>query len=442
MGRGHIHFIGIGGIGVSALARLYRARGFVVSGSDVARSEVTDALRREDMRVHIGRQTGKHIPSATEAIVYSAAVRPDNPELREARRRGCATKTYAQALGELGQEFKTIAIAGAHGKSTVTALAALILIRGKRDPTVIVGTVIREFGGKNFRRGRSRWLVIEADEYRASFLNYAPHIAVVTNIDREHLDFYKSIAKIEGAFLDFLTRIRPGGTAILNRDDPRLRRIGAHLARARGDVNIVWYSLRDPAARKVKSVIRIPGRHNVSNALAARAVGRLLGVPDQKILSAIGAYRGAWRRFQYLGRVNEAVLIADYAHHPTEIRATLEATRERFPRGRIWCVFQPHHYERIQALFQEFIRAFDACDALILLDIYEVAGRERSRKSDAVSSAALASAVNRRGAPALYLPDPRRLKPFLRQALGRGDVLLMMGAGDIWEMTKELTRLN
>ncbi|MDP3727804.1 MAG: cyanophycin synthetase, partial [bacterium] len=217
-------------------------------------------------------------------------------------------------------------------------------------------------------------------------------------------------------------------------------RMGARLRLARRDVRITWYSLKKPAARKIRKIIRIPGEHNVSNAAAAYAVGRLLRIPAKKILAAIGAYRGAWRRFDHQGRFRGAEIIADYAHPPTEIRATLQAAREKFPKRRIWCVFQPHHYERLQALFQEFSRAFADCDALILLDVYEVAGRERTQKAGGVNSERLARAVSRRGIPALYIADPGRLRPLLKRWLKPGDVLLMLGAGDIWETTKELMR--
>jgi UDP-N-acetylmuramate--alanine ligase len=473
--------IGIGGIGVSALARLYRSRGFQVSGSDIARSEITDALSKKGIRVHIGPHHSLNLLAKTSRVVYSVAVKPNNPELRQAERRRIPCLTYAEAVGELTREFRTIAVAGAHGKSTTTALIGLMLAKAGLDPTVIVGAKLHEFKDSNFRAGRSSWLVLEADEYRASFLNYAPAVAVVTNIDREHLDFYKTVSRIEKAFLTFLTRIKPNGAAVLNRDDHRLRRIGLRLARARPDVRITWYSIRSPATRKIKSAIRIPGQHNIRNALAAYAAARLCQAKLGTALAAIRAYRGAWRRFDYQGLFAGARVFADYAHHPTEIRATLQAAKEllnqraarqiplrpliyNFPRPRknvyyeethhrrwrenteqhdmdsprLWCVFQPHHYERTRDLFPEFVKAFDGCDALILLDIYEVAGRERHRHSPAVSSIALARAIRRRGLPALYLPEPRRLAAFLRRWLRPGDVLLMMGAGSIWEMTKRL----
>ena len=438
-----VHCIGIGGIGVSALARLYRAGGFRVTGSDLVRSEITEALVKEGIRVFIGTHGRKHILPSVTRVVYSAAVRRNNPELREAQHRGIPCQTYAQALGELTRGFKTIAVAGSHGKSTTTAMIALVMTRAGLDPTVIVGTKLKEFGppagGSNFRLGRSPYLVIEADEYHGSFWNYRPWLAVVTSIDREHIDFYQNIAGVTQGFKKFIKGVAPDGHLILNADDARLKRISqsaTQLPRNR----VHWFSRRNREAPMLRRTLRIPGQHNVANALAAYRVGEILGIPRRRIVKALAAYRGSWRRFDYQGALHGAKVFADYAHHPTEVKATLEAAREKFPKRRIWCVFQPHHYERTHDLFKEFSRAFRDCDALILLDIYEVAGRERTQKSRTVNSETLAAAVSRHGTPALYVAHPARLRPFLRKSLRPGDVLLMMGAGSIWEMTKALMR--
>lgn len=445
MEQQHIHCIGIGGIGVSALARLCRSRGFKVSGSDLAESEITEKLRKEGVAVAIGPHRASNIPKNATAVIYTAALEPSNPELREARRRKIKTRSYAEAIGELTRKYQTIAVAGAHGKSTTTALTSLILAKGGIDPTVIVGTKLREFKNSNFRRGRSRYLVLEADEYRTSFTNYTPFIAVVTNIDREHLDFYKNVSRIEAAFKKFLLRLRPGGILVLNRDNRRLARIGERLEKQAG-AKIIWYSLRDPKAKRIARLLQVPGKHNVSNALAAHAVGRIFKIPEKTIFSALHSYCGAWRRFDYQGvlalhgsaRRGSAKIFADYAHHPTEIAATIQGTREKFPKSKIWCVFQPHHYERTRDLFREFTSAFDGCDAVVMLDIYEVAGREKKNKSPKINSKTLAEAVTRRGVTAHYLREPKRLKSFLQKNLEAGDVVLMMGAGSIWEMTKKL----
>lgn len=441
MKREHIHCIGIGGIGVSALARLYRSRGFRVSGSDLAKSEITEKLQKEGIAVSIGPHRASNIPKSATTVIYTAALKPSNPELRGAMRRKIKTRSYAEAIGELTRQFQTVAVAGAHGKSTTTALTSLVLANGGIDPTVIVGTKLREFKNSNFRRGRSEYLVLEADEYRTSFTNYTPFIAVVTNIDREHLDFYKNVSRIEAAFKKFLLRLRPGGILVLNRDNRRLVRIGERLKKQAG-AKIIWYSLRDRRAGRVARYLQIPGKHNVSNALAAHAVGRIFKIPEKTIFSALHSYCGAWRRFDYQGEFAGAKVIADYAHHPAEIAATVQGTREKFPNSQIWCVFQPHHYERTRDLFREFARSFDGCNAVVMLDIYEVAGREKKNKSPKINSKTLAEAVTRRGVAAHYLREPKRLKTFLQKNLAAGDVVLMMGAGSIWEMTKKLMKKN
>ncbi len=436
----HVHCIGIGGIGVSALARLYRARGWRVSGSDLKRSEITDALKKEGIRVFIGPQRRSNLIREATQVVYSVAVKPDNPELREARQRGLPAKTYAQAVGDLTKRYQTIAVAGSHGKSTTTAMVALMLTRAGLDPTVIVGAKLREFGNTNFRLGKSEYLVLEADEYRGSFWNYHPWIAVITNIDREHLDFYRDLSGITKGFEKFISGIRHDGHLVLNADDERLARLVGKTNPVRPG-RIHRFSLRDREAEPLRSILNIPGVHNVANALAAYRAGQILEIPKEKILATLLRYRGIWRRFDYQGKFAGAKVFADYAHHPTEIKATLQATREKFPRSRIWCVFQPHHYERTRDLFREFSNAFARADAAIILDIYEVAGREQKRRSGDVSAKTLAAAINRRGVPALYLEDPEhRLKPFLMRWLEAGDVLLMAGAGSIWEMTKALMK--
>jgi len=434
-----VHFIGIGGIGMSALARLFQSRGIRVSGSDIERSEITDALRREGIRIAVGPHRRANIPPRTTEVIRTSAVRDSNPEVREAKKRGLALCPYAEALGAITREYRSIAIAGAHGKSTTTALVALVLIRGGFDPTVIIGAKLNEFRDSNFRRGRSTYFVHEADEYRASFLNYSPDIAVITNIDREHLDFYKNIFRIEAAFLKFLLRMKPRGTAILNRDDARLRAVGRRFAARRNDCRILWYSHRNPAAKSIRRVIKIPGKHNVSNAIAALNVASLLHIPYPISLKAIGSYRGAWRRFDYQGKFRGADVIADYAHHPTEIKATLQAARERFPKRRIVAVFQPHHYERLRRLFKEFVGAFHEADLALLIDVYEVVGREEQRKRANVSSAALARAIAKQGTEAHYL-GKSVTRANIKTYLHSGDVLLLMGAGTIWEMTKRLLR--
>ncbi|MBI2096929.1 MAG: UDP-N-acetylmuramate--L-alanine ligase, partial [Candidatus Sungbacteria bacterium] len=265
-----VYFIGIGGIGMSALARYYKARKWAVSGSDLAWSGITKELAKEGVKVKIGHKKG-NLPAGLALVIYSQAIRSSNPELREARRRGVRVAPYPEIVGELTRTYTTIAVAGAHGKSTTTALASLVMIKGGLDPTVIVGAKLKEFGGKNFRAGHGTFLALEADEFGKSFLHYSPAFAIVTNIDNEHLDTYKNIANIKKNFLKFLGNTKIGGTLILNKSSKPLiglkKKIGK-IAEVK-NLKIIWYSLRSPAARKIENIIKIPGKHNVSNALAA-----------------------------------------------------------------------------------------------------------------------------------------------------------------------------
>ncbi|MEK7560368.1 MAG: Mur ligase domain-containing protein [Patescibacteria group bacterium] len=431
----HIHFIGIGGIGMSALARFYHARGAAISGSDIAPSDITRDLLEIGAVITTGDHRAAHIPSDTDLVIATAAAVRDNPELTEARRRKIPVKSYAATLGPITRHFRTVTVSGAHGKSTTTALIALILEAGYCDPTVIIGTKLTEFGGSNFRRGRSQWLVLEADEYNRSFLRYTSHIAVVTNIDAEHLDTYKNVEAVERAFEKFLGRVRPDGRIVANRDDERVRRVAGRFRD-----KVVWYSLGDPDVDRVRRTLAIPGAHNVSNALAARRVGQLLGVPEAQILYTLARFRGAWRRFEFMGIAGGAFVISDYAHHPAEIRATIDAARERFPLRRIWCVFQPHQGERLRLLWNEFLTAFDCADTIVLLPVYEVAGREKKRNpgKGRMTSENLVRELVDRGKNAHYQESFAGAKEFITENTRKGDVLLIAGAGTIHGLAEDL----
>ena len=495
-----VHFIGIGGAGMSALARYFLSQNWDVSGSDLAESPITAELRKEGVKVKIG-QKKSNIRAGMALAVYSQAIRPDNPELKEARRYGIQTLSYPEEIGELTRQYKTITVSGAHGKSTTTALSALILEKGGFDPTVIVGANLKEFGGKNFRKGKcspsellsisrkssdGEYLVLEADEFGRAFLHYSPACAIITNIDREHLDTYKNLADIKKTFLRFLANIRDGGTAIINRDDKNchsLKEKIAALAR-RKNLKVIWYSLRDSAAKKIKEIIQIPGEHNVSNSLAAYYLGQSLEIPEKNILAAIGAYRGASRRMEYRGELKATLLCHpregedsrfknlkvsvydDYAHHPAEIKATLRAFREKFPKAKIICMFQPHQARRLAALFKEFKNAFDSADSTIILPLYKVPGRDEESILD---SEALVRAIQKRRPKrqVFYLNDPKKLKDALNPLLAcsgmknycclrnpskfeaelktknkrhKQIILVMMGAGNIVQYTDELLK--
>lgn len=418
---------------MSALAKYYLLQGTTVSGSDLVSSEITDELKQLGVNITIGKHQKINIPEKTDKIIYTAAVPKQSPELAEAKKRQIKTMLYAEAVGELTKKYKTITVSGAHGKSTTTALTALVLEEGYHDPTVIAGTKIKEFGNSNFRKGGGSYLVLEADEWNKSFLHYSPRIAVVTNIDAEHLDTYKTVRAVERTFEKYLERVPKNGAIVANRDDSRLEKVAKKFGK-----KVTWYSLNDPAAAHVRNVLRVPGEHNVSNALAALTVGRLVGVRETDTLRALGRFSGTWRRFEFKGLFNGAHVFDDYGHHPREIVATIAAARGRFPMRRVWCVYQPHQYQRLQYLWDDFVGAFDHADRICLLPVYDVVGRETKTAKEAVNSLKLTQELVRRGKRACHLDNFDEAKEYLASEIRSGDVVLIMGAGDIYHLTQKL----
>jgi UDP-N-acetylmuramate--alanine ligase len=388
----------------------------------------------------IGPHRKENVPESAARLMYTAAV-GRNPEIEKAKQSGITIQSYAEALGELTRKNLTIAVAGSHGKSTTTALIGLILSEAGLDPTVILGTKLTEFGGSNFRKGFSRILVVEADEWNGSFLNYTPALAIVTNIDKEHLDFYKTHDGVKKAFKQFLLGTVPGARIVINADDQHAKTVGDALQKERPERfknRVHYYSLASPETARIRPFLRLPGIHNASNAAAAYTVARLLDIRDEDIRNVLSRFTGAWRRFQEVGDFLGSPVIADYAHHPSEIRATIDACRLRFWRKRVIAVFQPHQYERTKLLFPEFETAFNGADTVCFLDIYEVAGRERKKRDPKIHSFYLAESLARKGIDAHYVSYSSRLPEFLAEYAGPRSVILMMGAGSIWEMTKRL----
>lgn len=422
-----IHFIGIGGIGVSALAQYHLAKGDEVSGSDLAQSKITEDLEKKGAVIFIGRNSAANIKDY-DLIVHSPAVKSTNPEIVEAERRGIKILSYPQALGELTKEYKTIAVSGTHGKSTTTAMISLILVEAGLDPTVVVGTRLKEFNDSNFRMGSSEYLVIEACEHEASFLNYWPQIIVVTNIEEDHLDYYGNLENIKKAFNEFVSHLKSDGILIKTRE-----------TEIKTDRKTISYSLGDAdEAERLKKVIKIPGDHNILDALAALKVARILNIDDEVSFRALSKYAGSWRRFEET-ELPGFVLIDDYGHHPTEILTTLKGAREKYKDKKIFCVFQPHQYQRTYLLFDDFVKAFKEVlekrivDKLFLIDIYDVAGRESKEAKEKVSSKKLAEAVGN----AVYVS-----KEDLFRELNGGEVMIFMGAGDIYDLSQELKSMN
>ncbi|MBI4708872.1 MAG: UDP-N-acetylmuramate--L-alanine ligase [Candidatus Portnoybacteria bacterium] len=471
-----IHFIGIGGIGMSALARYYLSHGFEVSGSDAAGSKITEELAKEGAEIFSGHKKA-NIKDGTDLIIYSAAVPEDNPELEEAKKLSIKCQTYGQALGELTKKMWTIAISGTHGKSTTTAMIGLILERAGFDPTVIVGTKLREWGNSNCRVGKSEYLVIEADEYTASFLNYWPKMIVLTNIEEDHLDYYKDLKHILATFKEYLGHLPKDGILVVNEEDENISEIITNFpaSPAGGQYPISnenpKFKSQIPKYRIEKYnskfgatglSLKIPGRHNLMNAYAAITAARALEIPDDISLKALNEFNGTWRRFEYRGMVNGARIYDDYAHHPTEIKATLQGAREYLNslslsdsdrnyavvrQRQLWCVFQPHQFQRTSYLFDNFVEAFDEADVVVSIDIYSVAGREKPEIIKSVSSQKLAEAIEQRNSALgfkdkkiIYLDSFEKAEQYLKENLKKRDMAIIMGAGDIYKLTEGLIK--
>jgi len=398
-----VHFIGIGGIGVSALAQYYLAKGHQVSGSDLVSSEITQALKKKGVKIFIGKENPQNLFKKFDLIIYSPAV--------NIKHRVSNILSYPQALGELTKQHFTIAVSGSHGKSTTTAMLGLLLVKAGFDPTVIVGTKVKEFGDSNCRVGESKYLVIEADEHFGSFLNYWPKIIVLTNIEKDHLDYYKNFKNILKTFREYIGHLPKDGILITNK------------------------SIDRKAAKSLKKILKVPGEHNVANALLALMTARALKIPDKISFKALSEYKGAWRRFG-IRKVRQLTVVSDYGHHPTQIKATLRAARDKWPSKEIWCVFQPHQYQRTYYLFNDFVKVLKAVpvDKLIVTDIYDVAGREEKIIKEKVSSKKLIKTINKNWA--IYLPKEKIINYLKKNLLG-GEVVIFMGAGDIYEVDKK-----
>lgn len=460
-----VHFIGIGGIGTSALARWFLSNGYRVSGSDAENSETIQEIKKEGIKIFISHKAG-NLAEDTDLVIHTSAIPFNNPEFEKAKKLGISIKSYPQALGELTKLHKTITVSGAHGKSTTTSLLSLIFKKAGFDPTVVVGTKLKEFappaGGSNFRQGKSNYLVLEADEYKRAFLNYFPAAAIITNIDKEHLDCYKDLPDIKNTFLKFINNIHSDGILVANKDDKNLFSLKDKIEKItkKKNVKVFWYSINGNAktVKIIRRVLKISGEHNVSNALAAYILSKKLGVKDKDIFSALGSYHGAWRRMEYRGKLKVKSLklkvdvYDDYAHHPSEIKATLSGIAQKWPKTGLVCVFQPHQAKRLELLFNEFTGAFDDAGTLILLDIFRVKGRDKVSQN--VNSKKLAEAVKKRInskfkiknlklKEVIYLPHSKNLRSVLLKQLRTNNlklktIIVMMGAGDIYKMTDSL----
>ena len=449
-----IHFVGIGGIGMSGIAEILIDQGFKISGSDRSLGEVTERLQ-ELGAVVVAGHAAQNLAADVDALVYSSAVSMDNPEVMEARRRGIPVIRRAEMLAEVMRLKYGIGIAGTHGKTTTTSMISLVLIEGKFDPTVIVGGKLSGLGGTNARLGKGEFIVVEADEFDRSFLSLTPTIAVLTTLETDHLDCYRDLEDIKGAFIQFASRVPFYGFVVLCLDEPALQDIMPLLDKKKiityglnpqSDVQAVDIRYKDNTSsftilrndRELGAVtLQIPGRHNVQNSLAAASVGLALGIPFDAVKRGLEKFAGVYRRWEKIGEVNGVTVYDDYAHHPTECRATLSGAKAGW-RRRVVCVFQPHLYSRTRDFYEEFGKAFLLADVLIITDVYPA----REEPIQGVSGELIVNAAKRYGHKDVhYVPDKKGVPAALKEIVKSQDIVITMGAGDIWKCGEEFLSL-
>jgi len=448
-----IHMIGIGGCGMRALARVLLDRGAIVTGSDCLAAGPIERLIDAGASVTVG-QRAENIPLECDLVVHSAAIHEQNPELLEAERRSCEVVKYSQMLGRLMADRVGIAVAGTHGKSTTTAMVSYVLSGAGTDPSFVVGATVEQLGGPS-GAGAGKHFVVEACEYDRSFLNLCPKFAAVLNIEEDHLDCYRDLSAIVEAFKAFATQMPADGLLVVNGEDRNAAALsevascsvetfcleeagtwqGANLTSERGLFSMdVLYNGQPYCGLDVP----LPGRHNACNALAAAALLHHSGMGPSQVSELMRRFTGAYRRMTLKASVGGVTVIDDYAHHPTEIQATLKALADHYQPKRLLCVFQPHQHSRTRFLLKSFARSFAAATEVIVPDIYFV--RDSELEANHINSQDLVSQIRLNGGRAIYLKTFDEIAEYLRGSLGEGDLVVTMGAGNVWELADEIVR--
>ena len=446
----HVHFIGIGGISMSGLAEILLEEGFTISGSDAKQSALTDNLAKKGAAIYIG-QKASNLSIRPALVVYTAAIREDNEEFKAAVDAGIPMLSRAELLGQIMDNYeKSIAVAGTHGKTTTTSMISQILLVAKADPTISVGGILEAIGG-NIRVGGSEVFITEACEYTNSFLHFHPKYSIITSVEAEHLDFFKDIDDIRRSFHEFAGNTSHDGVLIINGQIEALDQITNNLS-----CSVTTYGLCENDDFYAKNItyndhacgtytlmhktedlgtvsLSVPGKHNVSNSLAAIALCLNLGLPLDVIKKGLLQFGGTKRRFEYKGTKNGITIIDDYAHHPTEVAATLTAARN-YPHGRIICVFQPHTYSRTKAFLSDFARVLSMADIVVLADIYAA----REKNTIGISSKDLLAELQKNGQESYYFPSFDEIETFLSEKCINNDLLITMGAGDVYLIGEHL----
>ena len=446
----HVHFIGIGGISMSGLAEILLDEGFTISGSDSKESDLTKHLEAKGISVFYGQKASNIIPGI-DLVVYTAAIHEDNPEFAQAKAQGLPMLSRAEPLGQIMDNYEqSIAVAGTHGKTTTTSMISQILLEAKTDPTITVGGILEAING-NLRVGESEVFISEACEYTNSFLNFRPKYSIILNVEAEHLDFFKDLDDIRKSFHKFAANTLADGATIINGEIDNYTEIVEGLPQ-----RIITYGLNssydyyaenityDEKACAIFSVmhdgqkimdvhLNVPGKHNVSNSLAAIALCDIMDIPNEAVISGLLKFGGANRRFQYKGKIDGITIIDDYAHHPTEIKATLTAAAN-YPHERLVLVFQPHTYSRTKAFLDDFAEVLSMADVVVLADIYAA----REQNTYGVSSKDILNLLKKKGTEAYYLPSFEEIEKFLLKNCINGDLLITMGAGNVVEIGEAL----
>ena len=457
-----VHLIGIGGIGVSAVAKLLKVTGRQVSGSDIGESETIQELKALGVTIYKG-QAAENIEDSLDLIVYTSAAPEDNPERVEGKKRGIKELSYFEFLGEYSKDKFTVAVSGTHGKSTTTAMLGLMAAEAGLDPTVIVGSKVKSFQYGNLRIGQSDLFIVEACEHMANMLHLSPKIIVLTNIEEDHLDYYKNLDNIMAAFRTYVQKLPAQGKLVFNADDENVSEVVKSF-----DGEKVGFGIKSipPTSEKGEAkegdfllakeirvddgfqkyhfaghdyILRVPGMYNAYNAFAASTAAIALGVSPEAIKKTLEHFRGIWRRFEIIGERDGALVISDYGHHPTAVRETIIGARQFYPGRRLVLAFQPHHRNRTKNLFNEFVGCFDGLDILVLTEIFDVMGREGDADAD-VSSKDLIEPIKARGkvGEIYFAENPKAAEEKLLQVIRPDDIIIVMGAGDIYKIVSQL----
>ncbi len=446
----NIHFIGIGGIGISALARILAKEGHSVSGSDQHQSNNSDLLASEGIDVKLGHAPD-NIPEKCDLVIYTTAVRPDNIEYLEAQKRLLKIMSYPQAVGELTRNYQTVCVCGTHGKTTTTGLLGHVFMQNNLDPTVIVGSLVKEFGNKNELLGNSNFLLLESCEYQEAFLNYSPQTIILNNIDPEHLDYFGNAENYLNAFRKFIAKLPDSGLLIANGDDSNIRillsekphhfKVVTYGRNADNDFRLDGKTIIAPDQSCHSLKLSIPGQHNLLNATGAFALCSSLKLDSNSVISSINSFQGTARRFEIKGKVGETTIVDDYGHAPAEIRATLQSAREYFGQeAKILVIFQPHQYSRTAFFLQDFAISFNDADKVFIPNIYR--SRDTDEEVSRINVDMLVAAINKqKNDLSDNTHDFSQTLQKVKTAYRDFDAILTIGAGDITRLATDLLDL-